>query len=163
MRKEKINLYNLIRRHFWIQGPVGLPLVGHIPFIDVKNVGRSCKKLGKKYGDIFSIFLGTKTVVVLNSWPLIKEAFSMKEFSGRPGMFSGTFFQKGKTGESKKRCIFLCPLLNFWSLPIRSFHFLFLVTFGDADEGIKTQKYYLIFVYILQGKMGKSEKNKSHV
>ena len=90
-----------------------MPLVGHIPFIDVKNVGRSCKKLGKKYGDIFSIFLGTKTVVVLNSWPLIKEAFSMKEFSGRPGMFSGTFFQKGKTGKSKKRFIFLRPLLNF--------------------------------------------------
>jgi len=93
-------LKSSIRPRNFPPGPVGLPLVGHIPFIDVKNVGRSCKKLGKKYGDIFSIFLGTKTVVVLNSWPLIKEAFSMKEFSGRPGMFSGTFFQKGKTGVS---------------------------------------------------------------
>ena len=81
-----------------ILGPIGLPLLGHIPFMDIKNVGRSCKRLGRKYGDIFSLFLGTKPVVVLNSWPLIKEAFSKKEFSGRPGMFSGTFFQKGKTG-----------------------------------------------------------------
>ena len=79
-------------------GPAGLPFVGHIPFIDVKNVGRSCKKLGQIYGDIFSIFLGTKTMVVLNSWPLIKEAFSKKEFSGRQSMFSGTFFQKGNKG-----------------------------------------------------------------
>nr|AKH03499.1 cytochrome P450 3029B1 [Paracyclopina nana] len=87
-----------IRPRNFPPGPIGLPLVGHIPFIDAKNVGRSCKKLGKKYGDIFSIFLGTKPVVVLNSWPVIKEAFSKKEFSGRPGMFSGTFFQKGQTG-----------------------------------------------------------------
>ena len=83
-----------------ISGPIGLPLVGHVPFIDVKNVGRSCKKLGQKYGDIFSLFMGTRPVVVLNSWPLIKEAFDKKEFSGRPNMFSGTFFQKGKLGVS---------------------------------------------------------------
>ena len=74
-------------------------MLGHIPFIDVKNVGRSCKRLGKKYGDIFSIFLGTKPVVVLNSWQVIKEAFERKEFNGRPNMFSGTFYQKGKTGK----------------------------------------------------------------
>jgi len=91
-------LKSSIRPRNFPPGPVGLPLVGHLPFIDVKNVGRSCKKLGQKYGDIFSIFLGTKTVVVLNSWNMIKEAFSKKEFSGRPGMFSGTFFQKGKDG-----------------------------------------------------------------
>ena len=39
----------------------------------------------------------------------------------------------------------------------RSFHFLFLVTFGD--EVMKIQKYYSIFIYIMQGKMGKTEKN----
>ena len=44
--------------------------------------------------------MGTRPVVVLNSWPLIKEAFDKKEFSGRPNMFSGTFFQKGKLGVS---------------------------------------------------------------
>jgi hypothetical protein len=27
-----------------------------------------------------------------------QEAFEKEEFSGRPGNFSGTFFQKGKTG-----------------------------------------------------------------
>ena len=32
----------------------------------------------------------------------------------------------------------------------------FLVTFGD--EAMKIRKYYVIFVYILQGKMGKTEK-----
>ena len=83
-------------------GPIGLPFVGHIPFMDVKNLGRSCKKLGQKYGDIFSLFMGTRPVVILNSWTLIKEAFAKKEFSGRPNMFSGTFFQKGKLGKLSK-------------------------------------------------------------
>ena len=40
----------------------------------------------------------------------------------------------------------------------RSSHFLFLVTFGD--EVMKIRKYYVIFVYILQGKMGKMEKKR---
>ena len=39
----------------------------------------------------------------------------------------------------------------------RSSHFSFLVTFGD--EVTKIQKKYVIFVYILQGKMGKIEQN----
>ena len=38
------------------------------------------------------------------------------------------------------------------------FGFWFLVTFGD--EVTKIQKYYIIFLYILQGKMGKTEKNR---
>ena len=37
------------------------------------------------------------------------------------------------------------------------FRFWFLVTFDD--EVRKIQKYYVIFVYILQGKMGKTETN----
>ena len=37
------------------------------------------------------------------------------------------------------------------------FHFWFLVTFGD--EVTKLRKYHIIFVYILHGKMGKTEKN----
>ena len=36
-----------------------------------------------------------------------------------------------------------------------SFHFSFFVSFGD--EVTKIQKYYVIFVYILQGEMGNTE------
>ena len=47
-------------------------------------------------------------------------------------------------------------LLNFCFVhPI--FRFWFLVTFGNKVT--KIRKYYVIFVYILQGKMGKTEKN----
>ena len=79
-------------------GPPGLPFVGYVPFLDPRNLNRSFNRLGRRYGDIFSVFLGKSPVVVLNSFPLIKEAFAMREFAGRPGMFSGTFFQKGSIG-----------------------------------------------------------------
>ncbi len=36
--------------------------------------------------------------MVLNTYPVIKEALSKPEFNGRPAIFSGTFFQKGKSG-----------------------------------------------------------------
>ena len=81
-------------------GPIGFPLVGYLPLLDVNNLGRSFQRISKRYGDIFSIMVGMKPLVVLNSWSAIKEAMAMKELSGRPGMFSGTFFQKGKTGRN---------------------------------------------------------------
>ena len=83
----------------FIVGPIGLPLVGYLPFLDVPNMGRSFRRISKRYGDIFSIMVGTKPLVVLNTWPLIKEAMAKKELSGRPSIFSGTFYQKGKTGK----------------------------------------------------------------
>ena len=40
-------------------------------------------------------------------------------------------------------------------------HFSFLVTFGN--EVTKIQKNYVIFVYILQGKIGKIEQNRKKI
>ena len=48
----------------------------------------------------------------------------------------------------------------YWSCILKilfhSSHFSFLVTFGD--EFTKIGKYYVLFVYILQGKIGKTER-----
>lgn len=79
-------------------GPPCLAWAGSLPYLDVRNLSKSFLKLSQKHGDIFSIFVGHTPVVVLNSYALIKEAFERPEFVGRPGNFSGTFFQKGKTG-----------------------------------------------------------------
>ena len=54
----------------------------------------------RKFGEIFSLFVGRTPVVVLNNYETIKKCFDKVEFSGRPGNFSGTFFQKGRTGIS---------------------------------------------------------------
>ena len=79
-------------------GPISLPFFGSALFLDVRNLGKSFKWLGSRYGDVFSLFIGRKPCVVLNSYPVIREAFALPELNGRPGMFSGTFFQKGKDG-----------------------------------------------------------------
>jgi len=79
-------------------GPVNVPFLGSVLRLDVRNLTKSFSKLKLRYGDIFSVYVGGTPVVVLNSYKLIKEAFEREEFSGRPGNFSGTFFQKGKTG-----------------------------------------------------------------
>ena len=50
--------------------------------------------------------------------------------------------------------------LKYIKIMFCSFHFGFLVTFGN--EVSKIRKYYVIFVYILQGKMGKTKKRKEN-
>ena len=57
-----------------------------------------------------------------------------------------------------------CPTImrHFW-LVFGSSHFFFLSMVIFGDEVMKIQKYYVIFVYILQGKMGKTEKNRKKI
>ncbi|XP_035208770.1 cytochrome P450 18a1-like [Stegodyphus dumicola] len=64
-------------------GPVGLPLVGYLPFLD-KESFKSFKKLTEKYGNIFSLYLGRNFTVVLNDYKLIKEAFNQQALLDRP-------------------------------------------------------------------------------
>ena len=87
-----------IRPRDFPPGPPCLAFLGSLPYLDVRNLSKSFSKLQERHGDVFSVFIGSTPVVVLNGWKTIKEAFERPEFSGRPGNFSGTFFQKGKTG-----------------------------------------------------------------
>jgi len=87
-----------IRPRNFPPGPPCIAFLGSLPYLDVRNLSKSFIKLKEKHGDIFSVFIGRTPVVVLNSFKVIKEVFDRPEFSGRPGNFSGTFFQKGKTG-----------------------------------------------------------------
>jgi hypothetical protein len=51
-----------------------------------------------------------------------QEAFDKEEFSGRPGNFSGTFFQKGKTGitTTEGRKLFYAPEAHIMYLTVVS-------------------------------------------
>ncbi|OTF79475.1 cytochrome P450-like protein [Euroglyphus maynei] len=64
-------------------GPYGMPLLGYLPFVGY-DFHLRLTELGKKYGSIYQIYLGTKRVVVINDARLIKEAFRQPVFSGRP-------------------------------------------------------------------------------
>ncbi|CAL1272927.1 unnamed protein product [Larinioides sclopetarius] len=64
-------------------GPMGLPIVGYLPFL-TEDLHLDFMKLGKKYGDIFSLKLGSQDIVVLHGADVIKEALNKSELLGRP-------------------------------------------------------------------------------
>nr|QST15081.1 CYP370C12 protein [Diaphanosoma celebensis] len=63
-------------------GPINLPVVGYIPFIR-KPLHLQFAQLSRKYGDIFSINIGSHRVVVLTSLDAIRQAFKEDVLSGR--------------------------------------------------------------------------------
>ena len=66
-------------------GPFSLPIVGTLPWIGT-DFREPFEELKKKYGDVFTVYLGSKPAVVLCSHNSIKEAFVKcgNAFSGRP-------------------------------------------------------------------------------
>ncbi|GBL95321.1 Cytochrome P450 18a1 [Araneus ventricosus] len=59
-------------------GPIGLPFVGYLPFLG-KEPHKTFWNMRKKYGDIISVYLGSKYTVVLNEYKVAKEVL------GHPG------------------------------------------------------------------------------
>ncbi|RWS02731.1 Cytochrome P450 18a1-like protein [Dinothrombium tinctorium] len=75
-----------------LRGPLGLPLIGYVPFI-TKKPHEKFVALSKKYGNVFSVKLGVNKSVVLADWASIKEALSKEECLGRPQqIFFNAFF-----------------------------------------------------------------------
>ena len=93
-------------------GPA-LPLLGHLHLME-KNPLAQFNTWRRHYGDVFSLYMGGRLVVVLNGFPVIKEALVKfaDVFSDRPHLF---MFEK--IGENKGYManffLFLC---NFFSL-----------------------------------------------
>ncbi|XP_035753227.1 cytochrome P450 2H2 isoform X3 [Egretta garzetta] len=66
-------------------GPIALPIAGNILQLNPWNLPESLKKLSKKYGPVFTIYLGPQKVVVLYGYDIVKEALidQADDFSGR--------------------------------------------------------------------------------
>ncbi|CAL1272966.1 unnamed protein product [Larinioides sclopetarius] len=56
-------------------GPIGLPFVGYLPFLG-KEPHKTFWNMRKKYGDIISVYLGSKYTIVLNEYNVAKEVLS---------------------------------------------------------------------------------------
>ena len=65
-------------------GPPALPFVGMLPFLG-KNLHVALNQLAKKYGNIFQLHVGGRTLVALNGYEAIKEALVKQQdsFSAR--------------------------------------------------------------------------------
>ncbi|XP_044521653.1 cytochrome P450 2C19-like isoform X5 [Gracilinanus agilis] len=66
-------------------GPDPLPIIGNILQLDTKNIPKSLCMLAKDYGPVFTLYLGSKPVVVLHGYKAMKEALidHGEEFAGR--------------------------------------------------------------------------------
>ncbi|XP_042360761.1 cytochrome P450 2K1-like [Plectropomus leopardus] len=66
-------------------GPKPLPLLGNLLQLDLKRLDCSLVDLSKKYGPVFTVYLGQKKVVVLAGYRTVKQALvdHAKEFGDR--------------------------------------------------------------------------------
>ncbi|XP_043843701.1 cytochrome P450 2C31-like isoform X2 [Dromiciops gliroides] len=66
-------------------GPVPLPIIGNILQLDMKNFPKSLCTLAKIYGPVFTLYLGSKPIVVLHGYKAMKEALidHGEEFANR--------------------------------------------------------------------------------
>ncbi|XP_050408735.1 cytochrome P450 1A1 [Patella vulgata] len=72
-------------------GPRGVPLLGYLPYFGT-HPHLTFFKLREKYGDVFSIQMGSFPAVVISGKELIKEVLVTRgdEFSGRPNFYTST-------------------------------------------------------------------------
>ncbi|XP_032992153.1 cytochrome P450 2C8-like [Lacerta agilis] len=66
-------------------GPTPLPFVGNLLQIDFRHLSKSYQKLTKQYGQIFTIWIGPKPMVVLCGYEVVKDALVnyAEEFGGQ--------------------------------------------------------------------------------
>ncbi|XP_070703566.1 uncharacterized protein [Pempheris klunzingeri] len=66
-------------------GPKPLPLLGNLLQVDLKRLDSSLLDLSKKYGPVFTVWLGLKRVVVLAGYRTVKQALvnNAEEFGDR--------------------------------------------------------------------------------
>ncbi|XP_071812016.1 steroid 17-alpha-hydroxylase/17,20 lyase-like isoform X3 [Apostichopus japonicus] len=69
-------------------GPTSIPFIGNVLSIDYKSPHLTMIELAKRYGDIFSLKVGSQRVVILNNAHLIREAYRGMHISHRPDFFS---------------------------------------------------------------------------
>ncbi|XP_025911594.1 cytochrome P450 2H1-like isoform X2 [Apteryx rowi] len=69
-------------------GPVPLPILGNMLQVKPKDLARTLQKLSEKYGPVFTVYLGSEPVVVLQGRDVVKEALIDRadEFAARGRM-----------------------------------------------------------------------------
>lgn len=67
-------------RHFWRKGslppgPTPLPILGNYLQLSKDDLLKSLLKLSKKYGEVFTVYLGSRPVVVVTGYKSVKEVY----------------------------------------------------------------------------------------
>ncbi|XP_018422653.1 PREDICTED: cytochrome P450 2G1-like [Nanorana parkeri] len=84
---------------FWTQrhlppGPTPLPLLGNVLEVGGGDIVNSLMKLSKKYGEVFTVYLGSRPTVVVTGYTMVKEVLLDKgdDFLSRGDMPSWDLF-----------------------------------------------------------------------
>ncbi|KAM9827283.1 cytochrome P450 2F2-like [Neosynchiropus ocellatus] len=111
-------------------GPPPLPLLGNLLDLNLNNPMKDLERLRKHYGNVFSIFLGSKPAVVINGLEAMKEAMVTKsiEFAGRPSDVLMTHLGKNR--------LFAQDYGPVWKKQ-RRFGAMALKTFGVGEQSIE--------------------------
>nr|XP_025865700.1 cytochrome P450 2A13-like [Vulpes vulpes] len=112
-------------------GPTPLPFIGNYLQLNIQQMSDSFMKISKRYGQVFTIHLGPRRVVVLCGYEAVKEALvdQAEEFSGRGAQATfdtlfkgyGVTFSNGERAKQLRRFSittlrdFLIYNLNTWT------------------------------------------------
>ena len=80
-------------------GPFPLPVIGNLLSVGLKQPYRDLANMTKKYGKLFRIQMGSRKVIVINSYDIAREALVKQgeDFAGRPHHFFGSIFGRNCT------------------------------------------------------------------
>ena len=80
-------------------GPFPLPVLGNLLSVGLKQPYRDLANMMEKYGKLFRIHMGSRKVIVINSYDIAREALVTKaeDFAGRPHHFFGSIFGRNST------------------------------------------------------------------
>ena len=77
------------RRANYPPGPPTLPLIGNLHLIPKEKAHLQFQEWAQEYGPVYSIILGTKTMIVLNTDQAVKDLLDKRSgiYSSRPDMY----------------------------------------------------------------------------
>lgn len=76
-------------------GPLGIPILGYLPWIDARNPHVSLTKLVRKYGPICGLRMGSVYTILLSDPRLVRQAFAKDIFTGRAPLYLTHGIMKG--------------------------------------------------------------------
>ncbi|GFU01058.1 cytochrome P450 2F3 [Trichonephila clavipes] len=149
--QKLIQWFNFVRKG--PPGPVGLPVVGSLPFLG-KEPYKTLWTMKDKYGDIISVYLGPRYTVVLNEYSVMKEVLNhpyaldraTEQFSSLGSLGFGT--ENGEKWQEQRK--FVLSAARNLGLGKGPWQTLLTITWAQwvIDQDTGTQQYYTVTLQI---------------
>ncbi|XP_058239161.1 cytochrome P450 2F2-like [Hemibagrus wyckioides] len=114
-------------------GPEPIPIFGNLFQLNIKNPLKDFERFAERYGNVYSLYIGTRPAVVLTGLKAIKEALVTKsaDFSGRPENLLVSHF-------TEKKGIVMADYGPGWK-ELRRFTLMTLRNFGMGKQSMEAR------------------------